>query len=62
MKSKKWIGLIVIITAVYFSYSYFFSAGKIIGMSVSTDGNYAITTDLSRKTILWNLKEHTKKY
>ena len=29
--------------------------------SVSSDGHYAITTDLSRRAILWNLQKHTYK-
>ena len=61
MLRKKWIGLIVLITAVYFSYSYFFSAGKVMVTSVSTDGNYAITTDLSRKSNSLGFKKPLKK-
>ncbi len=63
MKSKKWILFLILILIVfvlgYFVYSRF-QSGEVMVTSVSSDGNYAITTDLSRKAILWNLKKHTK--
>ncbi len=33
----------------------------IMVVSVSSDGNYAITTDLYKHAVLWNLKDHTYK-
>ncbi len=63
MKSKKWIISIIIVIVLIFAYCIHRqnSAGLVMVTSVSSDGNYAITTDLSRKAILWNLKGHTKK-
>jgi len=42
-------------------YNISFKSGQIYVLSVSTDGNYAISTDWSRKAILWDLKKHKKK-
>ncbi len=68
MKSKKWIFLtilfLILLISAYFIYARYksvYQSGKVMVASVSSDGNYAITTDLSRKAILWNLKNHTKK-
>ena len=63
MKSKKWIISTIIVSILIFAYCIYRydSAGLVMVTSVSSDGNYAITTDLSRKAILWNLKDHTKK-
>ena len=54
----------VILISAYFIYAHYksvYQSGKVMVTSVSSDGNYAITTDLSRKAVLWNLKKHTKK-
>ena len=35
--------------------------GKIMVLSLSSDGRYVISTDMSRHAVLWDLKQHTRK-
>lgn len=63
-KKKVWIisiAIILVLAIVCIFYAKHYSAGKVMVVSVSTDGNYAISTDLGRKAILWDLKNHKKK-
>ena len=52
---------ITLVAGLYFSYDYFFDSGKVFAVSVSSDGHYAVTTDLKNYAILWNLQSHSKK-
>jgi WD40 repeat protein len=52
--------LLILASLLYFSYSYFFTAGKVYVASISSDGHYAVTTDLKGYAILWDLQKHTK--
>ena len=63
-KKKIWIisiATVLVVAVICIFYAKYYSAGKVMVVSVSTDGNYAITTDLGRKAILWDLKNHKKK-
>ncbi len=63
-KKKIWIisiAIVLVVAVICIFYTKHYSAGKVMVVSVSTYGHYAITTDLSRKAILWDLKNHKKK-
>ena len=38
-----------------------YDIGQVMVVSVSSDGSYAVSTGLKRRTVLWDLQNHTKK-
>jgi len=58
---KSFFILIAFLFFILFIWHHFFVSGKVMVASVSSDGQYAITTDLKRMAVLWNLKRHSYK-
>ena len=55
------LGVLLFLIGTYFVYRSFYKAGQVYVLSLSTDGNYAISTNTGRTAILWDLKNHKKK-
>ena len=53
--------LIICVVAGVALYKHFFDAGIVDMLSVSSDGQYVISTDEKEWAILWDLRTHTKK-
>jgi len=56
-----WTGVLILllIGTFFFICSTLTSIGEIMVLSVSSNGNYVISTSLQRKAILWDLRNHT---